>query len=37
MEIDFNSSFHKSSKRDYLKRVNDKEFPKHLAAKLKKA
>ena len=27
-EIDFISSLHKSTKRDYLARVNDKEFQK---------
>ncbi len=36
MEIDFISSLHKSTKRDYLSRVNDKDFPKHKAAKLAK-
>ena len=36
MEIDFISSLHKSTKRDYLSRVNDKEYPKYLAAKLAK-
>ena len=35
-EIDFMSSLHKSTKRDYLARVNDKEYPKALAAKLAK-
>ena len=35
-EIDFMSSLHKSTKRDYLKRVNDPEFPKHKAASLAK-
>ena len=29
-------SLHKSTKRDYLKRVNDKKYPKHIAAKLAK-
>ena len=36
MEIDFMSTLHKSTKRDYLARVNDKEFPKAKAAKLAK-
>lgn len=36
MEIDFISSLHKSTKRDYLARVNDKEFPKYKAAILAK-
>ena len=35
-EIDFMSSLHKSTKRDYLKRVNDPTFPKHKAAELAK-
>ncbi len=35
-EIDFMSTLHKSTKRDYLARVNDKEYPKSLAAKLAK-
>tara|TARA_B100002019_G_scaffold284220_1_gene291605 strand:- start:93 stop:761 length:669 start_codon:yes stop_codon:yes gene_type:complete len=35
-EIDFISSLHKKTKRDYLGRVNDKEFPKPKAAKLAK-
>jgi len=35
-EIDFMSSLHKSTKRDYLKRVNDPVFPKHKAATLAK-
>ncbi len=35
-EIDFISSLHKSTKRDYLARVNDKEFPKDKAATLAK-
>ena len=34
MEIDFMSQLHKASKRDYLGRVNDPEFPKEKAAKL---
>ena len=33
---DFMSPLHKSTKRDYLKRVNDPEFPKHKAASLAK-
>ncbi len=36
MYIDFISTLHKSTKRDYLKRVNDKQFPKYKAAKLAK-
>ena len=35
-EIDFMSSFHKSTKRDYLGRVNDPIYPKAKAAKLAK-
>ena len=35
-EIDFMSTLHKSTKRDYLARVNDKDFPKPLAANLAK-
>ena len=35
-EIDFMSALHKSTSRDYLARVNDKEYPKHKAAKLAK-
>ncbi len=35
-EIDFISEIHKSTTRDYLARVNDKEFPKAKAAKLAK-
>ena len=35
-EIDFISDLHKKTKRDYLARVNDKEFPKAKAAKLAK-
>ena len=35
-EIDFMSSLHKSTKRNYLERVNDKEFPKSKAAFLAK-
>ncbi len=35
-EIDFISAVHKSTKRDYLARVNDKEFPKAKAAALAK-
>jgi len=34
--VDFMSALHKSNKRDYLARVNDEKFPKHLAAKLAK-
>lgn len=34
--IDFMSVIHKSTKRDYLARVNDPEFPKHKAAELAK-
>jgi SAM-dependent methyltransferase len=34
--IDFMSPLHKASKRDYLSRVNDKEYPKPLAAELAK-
>jgi len=33
---DFMSVLHKSTKRDYLARVNDPEFPKHMAAELAK-
>ena len=36
MEIDFISKLHKSTKRDYLARVNDKKYPKFKAAKLAK-
>ena len=36
MYIDFLSKLHKSTKRDYLARVNDKEYPKSKAAKLAK-
>ncbi len=36
MEIDFISSLHKATKRDYLARVNDKKYPKFKAAKLAK-
>ena len=35
-EIDFMSTLHKSTLRDYLARVNDKEFPKPKAANLAK-
>ena len=35
-EVDFMSLLHKSTKRDYLKRVNDPIFPKHKAAELAK-
>tara|TARA_A100001388_G_scaffold125628_1_gene92912 strand:+ start:9075 stop:9746 length:672 start_codon:yes stop_codon:yes gene_type:complete len=34
--LDFMSPLHKSTKRDYLKRVNDPDFPKHKAASLAK-
>ncbi len=34
--LDFMSPLHKSTKRDYLQRVNDPEFPKHKAATLAK-
>jgi protein-L-isoaspartate(D-aspartate) O-methyltransferase len=34
--IDFMSPLHKSTKRDYLARVNDLEYPKHKAAELAK-
>lgn len=34
--IDFMSVVHKSTKRDYLARVNDPEYPKHKAAELAK-
>ena len=34
IEIDFMSAHHKSTKRDYLARVNDKDFPKYKAAEL---
>jgi protein-L-isoaspartate(D-aspartate) O-methyltransferase len=36
MEIDFMSITHNSTKRDYLARVNDLEFPKEKAATLAK-
>ena len=36
MYIDFLSKLHKSTKRDYLARVNDKQYPKSKAAKLAK-
>ncbi len=36
VEIDFLSSLHKSTKRDYLARVTDKSFPKPKAAELAK-
>jgi len=36
MYIDFLSSIHKSTSRDYLARVNDPEFPKAIAADLAK-
>jgi len=35
-EVDFMSILHKSTSRDYLARVNDKDFPKAEAAKLAK-
>ena len=35
-EIDFMSPFHKSTKRDYLARVNDPVYPKWKAAELAK-
>ena len=35
-EIDFLSSIHKSTKRDYLGRVNNKKYPKAKAAELAK-
>ena len=35
-EVDFMSVLHKSTKRDYLSRVNDPDYPKHKAAKLAK-
>ena len=35
-EIDFMSTLHKSTKRDYLARVNDKDYPKAKAANLAK-
>ena len=34
--LDFMSALHKKTKRDYLARVNDKEFPKYKAAELAK-
>ena len=34
--LDFMSALHKNTKRDYLARVNDKEFPKYKAAELAK-
>ena len=34
--VDFLSTIHKSTKRDYLARVNDPDFPKAVAAKLAK-
>ena len=30
-EVDFMSVLHKSTKRDYLSRVNDPDYPKHKA------
>ena len=35
-ELDFMGTLHKSTKRDYLARVNDPEYPKAKAAKLAK-
>ena len=35
-KIDFMSVLHKKTTRDYLARVNDKEFPKYKAAELAK-
>ena len=35
-EIDFMSVLHKSTSRDYLAIVNDKDYPKHQAADLAK-
>ena len=35
-EIDFMSVLHKSTSRDYLSRVNDKDYPKHKAAEIAK-
>ena len=35
-ELDLISSLHKKTKRDYLARVNDPDFPKHKAANLAK-
>ena len=35
-EIDFMSVLHRSTKRDYLARVNDTEYPKERAAELAK-
>ena len=34
--LDFLSTNHKSTQRDYLGRVNDKKYPKHIAAQLAK-
>ena len=36
-EIDFMSTLHKSTSRDYLARVNDPLYPKHKAATLAKS
>ena len=36
MEIDFISSLHNSTKRNYLSRVNNKKYPKYKAAILAK-
>ena len=35
-ELDFIGTLHKSTKRDYLARVNDAEYPKAKAARLAK-
>ena len=35
-EIDLMRSLHKSTKRNYLERVTDEKYPKHLAAELAK-
>ena len=35
-EVDFMSVLHKSTQRNYLKRVNDPDFPKAKAAELAK-
>ena len=34
--VDFITVLHKANKRDYLARVNDENFPKHIAAELAK-
>ena len=36
MEVDFINKVHSSTKRDYLARVNDNDYPKHIAAELAK-